>query len=104
MQSIDDRGDAMTAKQFFHMRLLAMLSASSILFFSGIMFLSTGNAGDDYYDVVVLNGRVMDPESNLDAIRNIGIRGSKVETITGKTLKGKMIIDAKSLVVAPGFH
>jgi len=94
---------AMTAKRFFHTRLLAMLSASSILFFSGIMFLSTGNAADDYYDVVVLNGRVMDPESNLDAVRNIGIRGSKVETITGKTLKGKMIIDAKALVVAPGF-
>src|SRR5260370_39908376 len=45
----------------------------------------------------------MDPESNLDAIRNIGIRGSRVEAITGKTLKGKMIIDAKALVVAPGF-
>ena len=26
------------------------------------------------FDVVILNGRVIDPESNLDAIRNIGIK------------------------------
>src|SRR6266566_9221784 len=94
---------AMTAKRFFHTRLLAMLSASSILVFSGIMFLSTGKAADDFYDVVVLNGRVMDPESNLDAVRNIGIRSGKVQIITGKPLKGRTVIDAKGLVVAPGF-
>src|SRR6267378_1974103 len=92
----------MTAK-LLRTRLVAMLSAGSILFLSSIILLASGNATQDIYDVVVLNGRVMDPESNLDAVRNIGIRGGKVETITGKTLKGKMIIDAKSLVVAPGF-
>src|SRR6266446_6954490 len=93
----------MTAKRFFHTRLLAILIASSILFFSGIVFLSVGNAADDYYDVVVLNGRVMDPESKLDAIRNVGIRGGKVRTITAKPLQGQATIDARGLVVAPGF-
>lgn len=67
------------------------------------MFLSVGNASDDSYDVVILNGRVMDPESNLDASRNIGIRDGKVLTITGKPLKGRTIIEAKGLVIAPGF-
>src|SRR5882724_6922931 len=90
-------------KQLLKTRLLAMLSASSILFLSGIMFLSTGNAIEESYDVVVLNGRVMDPESNLDAVRNLGIRGGKVQTITSKSLKGRTVIDAKGLVVAPGF-
>jgi len=93
----------MTAKQLLKTRLLAMLSSSLILLFAGIMFLSTGNAADDLYDVVVLNGRVMDPESNLDAVRNIGIRSGKVQIITGKPLKGRTVIDAKGLVVAPGF-
>jgi hypothetical protein len=57
-------GFTMTAKTL-KLRLVAMLSASSILFFSGIVFLATANAPADFYDVVVLNGRVMDPESNL---------------------------------------
>src|SRR6266511_1623470 len=93
----------MAAKQLLKTRLLAMLSAGSIIFFSGIMFLPTGNATEEFYDVVVLNGRVMDPESNLDAVRNLGIRGGKVQTITSKSLKGSTAIDAKGLVVAPGF-
>ncbi len=69
----------------------------------GAVFLATGNATADFYDVVVLKGRVMDPESNLDAVRNLGIRSGKVQTITSKSLKGRTVIDAKGLVVAPGF-
>src|SRR6202008_1507523 len=55
------------------------------------------------YDIAILNGRVMDPESNLDAIRNVGIRGGKIAAISGSALSAKSIIDAKGLVVAPGF-
>jgi N-acyl-D-aspartate/D-glutamate deacylase len=54
-------------------------------------------------DVVILNGRVMDPESGLDAVRNVGIRAGKIIEITEKSLLGKEMIDAKGLVVAPGF-
>jgi len=35
------------------------------------------------YDLVILNGRVMDPETNFDALRNIGIKDGKIVTITG---------------------
>ena len=80
------------------LRLVAMLGAGSIFFFSGIMFLASGNVTADFYDVVVLNGRVMDPESNLDSVRNLGIRGGKIQTITSKSLKGHTVIDAKGLV------
>jgi N-acyl-D-aspartate/D-glutamate deacylase len=55
------------------------------------------------YDVVILNGRVIDPESQLDAVRNIGISGGTIKTITTARLNGRAVIDAKGLVVAPGF-
>jgi N-acyl-D-aspartate/D-glutamate deacylase len=55
------------------------------------------------YDVVIANGRVMDPESGLDAVRNVGITAGKIRAISAEPLKGKTVLDAKGLVVAPGF-
>jgi N-acyl-D-aspartate/D-glutamate deacylase len=55
------------------------------------------------YDVVIANGRVMDPESGLDAVRNVGIVAGKIRAISVAPLRGKSTIDAKGLVVAPGF-
>jgi N-acyl-D-aspartate/D-glutamate deacylase len=55
------------------------------------------------YDVVIANGRVMDPESGLDAIRNVGIRGAKIAAISSSSLEGKQTMDARGFVVAPGF-
>jgi N-acyl-D-aspartate/D-glutamate deacylase len=60
-------------------------------------------AADETYDVAILNGRVMDPESGLEAVRNIGIRAGKIVAISETLLNAKSIIDAKGLVVAPGF-
>jgi dihydroorotase len=54
-------------------------------------------------DVVIASGRVMDPESGLDAIRNVGLRGGKIAEISEQPLQGKQTIDARGLVVAPGF-
>ena len=58
---------------------------------------------NEIYDVVILNGRVMDPESGLDAVRNIGIRTGKIAAISETVLSAKSTIDAKGLIVAPGF-
>jgi N-acyl-D-aspartate/D-glutamate deacylase len=55
------------------------------------------------YDVVIVGGRVMDPESGLDAVRNVGIRGGKISVVSEGPLVGTTTIDAKGLVVAPGF-
>ncbi len=55
------------------------------------------------YDVVILGGRVMDPETNLDAVRNVGTREGKIVAITTKALRGATTISAKGWVVAPGF-
>ena len=59
--------------------------------------------GNETYDLVIGNGRVMDPESGLDAVRNVGIRNGKIAAISSSSLTGKQTIDAKGLVVAPGF-
>ncbi|HEV2101182.1 MAG TPA: amidohydrolase family protein, partial [Candidatus Acidoferrum sp.] len=55
------------------------------------------------FDIVITGGRVMDPESGLDAVRNVGIRDGKIAEISEKPLSGKQNIDAHGLVVAPGF-
>ena len=55
------------------------------------------------YDLVILNGRVMDPESNFDAVRNVGIKDGKIVAVTKKAIEGKETIDASGHVVAPGF-
>ena len=55
------------------------------------------------FDLVVVGGRVMDPESGLDAIRNIGISDGVVRAITKDALTGRQEIKAHGLVVAPGF-
>ena len=56
----------------------------------------------DHYDLVVQGGRVLDPESGLDYVRNVGIRDGRIEYISADTLKGERIVDATGLVVAPG--
>jgi len=55
------------------------------------------------YDLVIKNGRVMDPETNYDAVANVGIKDGKIAVITKDKIEGKETIDAKGLVVAPGF-
>jgi N-acyl-D-aspartate/D-glutamate deacylase len=55
------------------------------------------------YDLVIANGRVIDPESGLDAVRQIGVRAGKIATISEARLGGRQQIDATGLVVAPGF-
>ncbi len=55
------------------------------------------------FDLVILNGRVIDPETGLDAARNIGVSGGKIQAVTTEALNGRLTFDAKGLIVAPGF-
>ena len=77
-----------------HVLIIAIVSASLIL-------LACSQAAD--YDLVINNGRVMDPETNYDKVANVGIKDGKIAVITNKKISGKETIDAKGLVVAPGF-
>jgi len=55
------------------------------------------------YDLVVSGGEVMDPESSLVAVRNIGIKDGTIQAVSANTLRADETIDARGLVVAPGF-
>lgn len=55
------------------------------------------------YDVVILGGRVMDPETNFDAVRNVGIKNGRIVAITEESIAGTQTIDASGHVVSPGF-
>src|ERR1041384_2606102 len=55
------------------------------------------------YDLVIQNGRGIDPESGLDAVRSLGIRGGRIAAVSAGPLKGRATIEARGLVVAPGF-
>ena len=55
------------------------------------------------YDLVINGGRVMDPESGLDAVRDVGISGGRIAAESVTPLVGKAAIAARGLVVAPGF-
>jgi dihydroorotase-like cyclic amidohydrolase len=55
------------------------------------------------FDLVIHGGRVVDPETGLDAVREVGISGGRIAAVTAAPLAGAATIDASGLVVAPGF-
>ena len=55
------------------------------------------------YDIVLEGGRVMDPETGLDATMNVGITDGRIVAITDTALIGRQVVDVSGLVVAPGF-
>ena len=74
----------------------------SLLFFSLFIF-SPILLSAQQYDLVLEGGRVLDPETGMDAVRNIGIKGGKIARISTQPLNGRRILKANGLVVAPGF-
>ena len=56
------------------------------------------------FDLVIQNGRVIDPESQLDAVRSVGIMDGQVVAISDKPLDAAQVIDAAGLVVSPGLY
>lgn len=79
-------------------RLRRPLLAAMLVIFSALCLAQTGSL-----DIVISNGRVIDPETKLDAVRNVGIRAGKIAVVSAAPLKGKLLIDARGLIVAPGF-
>jgi len=74
----------------------AVIATSTLLAFAAIVQAQE-------FDVVIVNGRVMDPETGFDAIANVGIQGGWITRITTEKIAGKETIDAEGHVVAPGF-
>ncbi len=55
------------------------------------------------FDLVIRGGRVIDPETGLDAVRDVGIAAGRIAAVSAEPLTGSVLIDARGLVVTPGF-
>jgi N-acyl-D-glutamate deacylase len=55
------------------------------------------------FDTVITRGRVVDPDSGTDAIRDVGITDGRIAAVSAGELSGRRTFDAAGLVVAPGF-
>jgi dihydroorotase len=55
------------------------------------------------YPLVLHGGRVMDPATGLDSVRDVAIQDGKIVAISSETLEGDSVIDVSGKVVAPGF-
>ena len=74
-----------------------------LTFFLFLLALTTTIVSAQQYDLVLEGGRVLDPETGVDAVRNVGIRNGKIIRISSEALSGRRVIRASGLVVAPGF-
>ncbi len=71
---------------------------------AAILFALLASGADaQTFDIVLHGGRVMDPESGLDAVRDVGIAGGKIAAISAAPLHAPDEVDVRGLVVAPGF-
>ncbi len=70
-----------------------------------LLFSAAGLSADaaEPFDLVIANGRVMDPASGLDAPRHLGVRGGKIAAISETPLEGSVVVNVHGSVVAPGF-
>ena len=67
------------------------------------LLLGTAPARAAEYDLVIRNGRVLNPANGLDSVRDIGILGGQITALSREPLHGEQEVDAAGLVVAPGF-
>ena len=74
-----------------------------MILFLWILGCFTTRVAAQQYDLVIEAGRVIDPETGLDGLRNVGIRDGKVVRISSETLSGRRVVHAGGLVVSPGF-
>lgn len=68
-----------------------------------ILLVSCHSKQEITYDLVIENARVIDPETNTDAILNVGISGDKIAEISKNQLKGKKTINGTGKILSPGF-
>lgn len=60
-------------------------------------------SGECEYDLVIRNGRVVDGTGNPFVLRDIGVKDGKIARVGRIPGRGRTEIDARGLVVSPGF-
>jgi N-acyl-D-aspartate/D-glutamate deacylase len=74
-----------------------------VIFSLFLLALSASSLSAQQFDLVLEGGRVMDPETGVDAVRNVGIRDGKIVRISPELLSGRRVLHVIGLVVASGF-
>lgn len=85
-----------TSRKLLRKTFTACATALSLLILAG------ASLAQDF-DTVINNGRVIDPDTGLDGIRNVGIKDGSIAAVSEFPLSGATTINAKGLVVAPGW-
>ena len=89
-------------------RLRRRLGAFFVFAFLPVALPAALPAQERDLDLVITGGRVLDPETGLDAIRDIGVARNEIVAISREVLanrlkQGGALLDAAGKVVAPGF-
>jgi len=74
----------------------------AVLLLAAALLLASAAAAEPC-DLVLRGGRVLDPESGLDAVRDVGLRAGRIVALSETPLEGREVVDVAGLVVAPGF-
>jgi cytosine/adenosine deaminase-related metal-dependent hydrolase len=61
------------------------------------------NRQEQEHDLVLTGGRVIDPETGLDAVRAVGIRDGAISWVGERVPPAPATVDVTGMVVAPGF-
>ena len=62
-----------------------------------ITFIVTSVLAAQANDIVITGGRVIDPETGLDAIRNVAVEDGRISAISEFALEGDVVIDASGV-------
>jgi N-acyl-D-aspartate/D-glutamate deacylase len=68
-----------------------------------VLLLVASACTEPAYDLVIENGRVMDPETGFFEVASVGINGGTIIAVSAESMEGMRVIDATGHVVAPGF-
>src|SRR5881397_1709460 len=69
-----------------------------------ILILTLPLAAQDTYDTIIRNGKIIDGSGNPWILADVGIRGDRIVRIGDlSAARATRVIDAKNLVVTPGF-
>lgn len=79
------------------------LSRREVLVAGAALGLAGISTAAEDYDIVIQGGTVIDPETRFRGVRYVGVRGGKIAAVSKTKLKGRKMLDAGGLIVAPGF-
>ena len=68
-----------------------------------VLFALLSGCSQPSFDLVIENGRVIDPETGFFEVANVGINGGTIIAISSEAMDGLRVIDATGHIVAPGF-